>query len=370
MGDTEDEAGFLERRSVKLGQTRARYNAAWDKCKGFVKKEKLRYDKPNVDASAVEYGEHLFFEGESVQELQVRLAAILWKMPDLGRDAGKPLPRLRRGMQGWRNIVPGRSRHPLPWAAAALAVSEVAKMKQQRAAVGLWLGRECYMRPGELIKVLVGDLIPPPGGPGGAGVWGVHLHPWERGLPSKTGTYDSAVMLDLARHRVLFPHLQAIYHSMPRSEPLVNIPYPQLCRIFQLAVQKAGIPALHPVLYSLRHSVASGDSADGVRDIKGVKDRGRWAAEASVRRHRKPGLVNVELNKLPAGVRRLAHLHIPLKPRLCSDQYGVCEFSGSPHRGAKPRISARNRLHDAIRRLHAEDDAMRFGRVVAHVVHT
>ena len=48
-----------------------------------------------------------------------------------------------------------------------------------------------------------------------------------------------------------------------------------------------GVDQLHP--YQLRHGGASQDLCSGFRDHQGVKSRGRWVTDQSVRRYAKIG---------------------------------------------------------------------------------
>ncbi|CAK0897933.1 unnamed protein product, partial [Prorocentrum cordatum] len=59
-----------------------------------------------------------------------------------------------------------------------------------------------------------------------------------------------------------------------------------------------------PVLYQLRHGGASHEALAGFRDAAGLKQRGRWSSDASVRRCAKGGRVNQVLASLSAAMRR------------------------------------------------------------------
>jgi integrase len=307
--DADEDLKYTESRAVKA-PTRQRYNESWEETRAFAKEHGLSLQHNQLDDTMVEIVDALFFEGEGLSAGQFAMAAALWKNPSLGRGGKTTLPRTRRALKGWATIHPPRSRAPLPRAAAALMIAHIARVVSPRIALALWLGLECYLRPGELLLLRVCDIIPPAStsAKGGAGRWGVRLHPQELGRPSKTGVFDSTVMLDLERHSPIFPFLVQLRARAKPDELLVDRSYEDLVKVFHNAAKSTGVAILCPVLYSLRHSGASADSADLQRDLKSVKMRGRWAADVSLRRYRKPGLVNVELNRLPQALREKALL--------------------------------------------------------------
>jgi hypothetical protein len=302
--DTETENTFLESRALK-GQTRVRYEQTWEKFRAFAREANLSTKDRDLDDSCTEYMDEVFFTGAGVEEGQYLLAATLWKRPHLRRlQHGAGLPRVRRALRGWRSVHPPRSRAPLPRAAAALVAWKLVAAGRRRMALGVWLSLECYFRPGEMLSLEVRDLVPPVAGAAGGGQqWGIRLHPWERGAPSKTGEFDSVLMLDLQRHQDLFPLLSELKRTAQPEEKLVPEDYQTVVREVAKAVVAANVQVLRPVLYSLRHAGASGDAADSVRTVAGIKGRGRWSSDRSVQRYKKSGLINSELMKLDAQTR-------------------------------------------------------------------
>ena len=63
-----------------------------------------------------------------------------------------------------------------------------------------------------------------------------------------------------------------------------------------LCGKQLGLDGLH--LYRLRHGGATEDLCAKHRDFHGVKQRGRWLTDQSVRRYAKTGRVQLLLNKL------------------------------------------------------------------------
>ena len=71
---------------------------------------------------------------------------------------------------------------------------------------------------------------------------------------------------------------------------------------WRLKLEKLG----PPVLYQLRHGGASHEALTGFRPISGIKHRGRWLSDTSVRRYEKGGRVNQVLSEPPEKLRRHA----------------------------------------------------------------
>jgi hypothetical protein len=293
---------FLEGRAVKEG-TRRRYIAAFEKFRAWAARNHLVLGRSEemTDVALVDWVEELFFSGGGVEEAEVALASTLWKFPSLRRSGGVSLPRTRRGIAGWRNIHPPKSRKPLPRPVVALICAELAKAGHLRLAIGVWAGMEFYLRPGELLGIRMRDFVGPNPllGVGGQQL-SLLLHPEEGGVPSKTGQFDSSLLLDLARHQVLSERIQDLLNSRPAEELFVGEEYTSASRKFAAAAKKANVDVLSPVLYSLRHAGASGDMHDKLRLLDAVKKRGRWAADGSVRRYEKAGLISREFARLSA----------------------------------------------------------------------
>lgn len=290
------------------GTTRQRYSALLDPFLNWAAKERMPVkSEEQLDAAGVEWIEELFFRGESLDAGSGLMAALLWRYPWLRRKGGQSLPRVRRGLSGWRKIYPPQTRKPLPRISVALICSALVNAGYRRLAVGVWAAMEFYLRPGEMLSLKVGDFqAPDPTGGLGSRRWTLLLHPLDRGASSKVGAFDSSLSLDLARHSPLASILGDLLRSLGPEEPLVPQTYTEAAKAFSAACTASGTSVHRAVLYSLRHAGPSNDVNDGVRALPGVKARGRWMADASVIRYEKNALVAREIAKLSAATRARA----------------------------------------------------------------
>ena len=106
--------------------------------------------------------------------------------------------------------------------------------------------------------------------------------------------------------RTIMPGMINAHGHVNNLQGLDPVDYTEASRFFAAAAHTVGVALLKPVLYSMRHAGPSNDIADRLRQFRDVKKRGRWAADSSVRRYEKAGMLNQELNRLPAAVRARA----------------------------------------------------------------
>ena len=153
-------------------------------------------------------------------------------------------------------------------------------------------------------------------------MWTVTLHPEEDGIQSKTRESDCSLLVDNPD----FPYMPALLEllklrKIEGKKPLAS-PKPMkqtqadhksvTSRIFHLthrewsvqyaeAVQQLGLKMFGPpVLYQLRHGVASHEVASGRRGLPSLMKRGRWSTLHSVRRYEKGGRLAELLGRLTA----------------------------------------------------------------------
>ena len=92
------------------------------------------------------------------------------------------------------------------------------------------------------------------------------------------------------------------------GRPLFGLSYPQLAKQFKHAVRGARLEALSPAMYQLRRGGPSHDRFRNLRSLIDVKRRGRWAADASLRRYDAHARLLQQELKLSLAIRRGAHL--------------------------------------------------------------
>jgi len=252
------------------------------------------------------YMEVLFFDGELIHEGLRLIAAVDFLRDDVLKGASN-LPRVLSASKGWRRLSPSQSRLPVPWPVVCLMASIMMArgwVCEARRTVMMFI---LYVRPSEALRLQVGDIVPPQPslrGPSGR-KWSVVLNPFERGAASKTGEFDESLVLDNNEFAFFDAILQAATQGRPAGAPLFAGTYADWAARFATAGRLAQLEALGPpVLYQLRHGGASHELLSGARDVPGIKKRGRWVTDTSLRRYEKGGRVAQQMAKLPIPVRQ------------------------------------------------------------------
>ena len=154
-----------------------------------------------------------------------------------------------------------------------------------------------YFRPGELLSLQRGGLLPPTYA---TGSWTVLLFPQEQIRRSKTNQADDTVLMDGNR----CPWMKHVYKVLSTGNPLEKIfpwKYPFLARTFGVAAKRIGVPV---VPYQGRHSGASLDASRRLRPLLEVQKRGRWQTMKSVVRYEKGGRLAETWKTLSAAQKR------------------------------------------------------------------
>ena len=160
-----------------------------------------------------------------------------------------------------------------------------------------------FLRPSEAFAVRCMDLVAPRGS---VAYWTLVLHPFERGLPSKTGEFDETVMMKVeyfnfvveAAGRLLKAKAKSKFQALLRtSAAKVNTFLRNLVAQFELE------PVLHQVhRYRLRHGGASHMFASGLLTLQEVLRQGRWRSAKSLRRYEKGERQSQILDSLPSNL--------------------------------------------------------------------
>jgi len=181
-----------------------------------------------------------------------------------------------------------------------------------------------YLRPGELVCLRVRSLVPPLLAAGaGHRHWTLIMHEQEDEFSksSKTGVFDESLILDLDKYHFLAPALAKLVADRALAAPLIDLPPGRLSHVLASIGSWLGMSP-SSLLYQLRHSGPSIDFADQSRDLMGIKRRGRWRSDSSLRRYEKGAQITKQLRALPASVqsfvvRAAAALPGVLVGRLC-----------------------------------------------------
>lgn len=306
LGATTGGASYLETRAV-TDRTREEYVTRLKCFSEFAEQHGMSLSPvEKLDEALADRADYLYFEGFNAGTGGKLLGAMLNAAPEL---QGK-LPRFARALKAWRRLAPGRTRVGLPWPAAVLVSALLACWGLPLHAAYVLLTFSLYLRPSEALSLLVRDLLQPtPNVPS----WAVRLHPEERGAPSKTGSFDDGLPLDSPYLNWLGPVLLTLTFPFGRNSKMFAFDYQEIKEVFGAAMHSLQLG--DPSLYRLRHGGASHDRAANFRTIGDVKRRGRWVADASVRRYEKPTILHAEEGRLP---NRLARLAVPLERLLSS----------------------------------------------------
>jgi len=243
-----------------------------------------------------------FAEGEESFRGSYMIAAVAWKEPRYGKWGSDKLPLARQCLASWKTLSPGLTRLPFASGLVDGLAMQVHLIGGWRMAAEPILQRIFYLRPGEASRLRSRHLIPP--GPHGiltSPKWSIILHEAELGIPSKTAEYDESLVLDLARDQWFGSVLRRLKEETHRDDFI----FPAKSGVRAEAVKEAGRRlGVDAVPYRFRHSGASIDFSTGARPITGVRHRGRWRSEASVRRYEKGGRITQSWDALSPAVQQ------------------------------------------------------------------
>ena len=288
---------------------RVQYRSALTASTTWCAAMSLDWSSPeSLDELLVFRSDRAYLLGQKVNCGTMLLAALQHFLPASDPRLPGPLGRFRRSLQGWNKLSPMRQRLPFPWVALMAVIGVLLEEKDVLAALYLFIAFITYLRPGEIARLRVNQLVPPALhlGPGAA-TWGVLLSPASLGVPGKTGHYDESVVLD--NHSWLHPFLLMMVANRPPTDLLFPLEPGWIRARFSEVCVRLGLGPLQPCLYGLRHGGASYDLLMRHRSVAEVKKRGRWASDQSLRRYGKESRVMQEANKLPKAT-LLFGLHI------------------------------------------------------------
>ena len=170
-------------------------------------------------------------------------------------------------------------------------------------AIALLLAFHAYLRPIDLFRLRVWQLVPPIARSKSARRWTLLLHPREHNAASKTGIFDESLILcDVPLYAKLAPLLGRLVHGRQPDDPLVQMPCQKVLQLVQRAAKAVGVGQLSPVLHSLRHGGPSTDLAMRAWPLEEAQRRGRWRTLRSVARYERGGRVAEQLQRLRPAV--------------------------------------------------------------------
>ena len=266
----------------------------------------------DCDQALTQYSNHLYAEGELTAEGEKLRAAWEASFPEFSRHGNQKLPRLRRALRGWARLAPTRPRYPVPEEAVDVITLKLLQRGRRDQALWVQIALSTYLRPGEMMGLKVGDLIPPMnGGPQEARSWSLFIAPFERETLTKTRGFDEAITLGDPRAPWLGRALEKLQQKRrtelrrrrlrPQEideEPMWPFAYQCLREHLLEAVRSLNLMWLIDSPYAFRHAGASRDVLMKLREMNGVQRRGRWAALSSLKHYEKHGRVQWLMHKL------------------------------------------------------------------------
>ena len=285
-------------RSDQLGATRGVTPSGAGLCQEDQRFEDLRppaqagsSTHPEVDEACCMFLNCIFEQGVDLHEGTKLWAAVADAFPDFGQK--DKLPRTRRALQGWHKVDPQRTRPPIPWQLVAAISMKMLARQRVHSSLAVLTMFSAYLRPSECLFLQKSDLMKPMPG---HKHYSLHLHPSARQEVSKVGLSDESILLD----SVTLPWLGLALDRLDSPDQyLFNLHYSSLAHHWKQALVDLGLQAGHCVLYQLRHAGPSHDRLHHLRSALEVKQRGRWAADSSVRRYEAHGRVSQEFYLLP-----------------------------------------------------------------------
>ena len=252
----------------------------------------LRYELPlyteaDLDQALCEFVDQLLLDGEDVSFGQKLQAAVEFERPEFSRDG-------RLSLAGHERVETFGS------TADTTAHVGILEVSHQRSLLASWLQGEAlyneatfstYARPGEMLRVYAEDVVAPNRD---FNFPVIVLGPLERGVASKVGIYDEALILDDVRApwlgKLLIEQSKQQVKALGEDTPLWNFKAADYLKKWKDAVEKLG----------------SRDHLLKLRMIPAIQRRGRWACDASARIYDKPGRLQQAINQYSSAWQRLA----------------------------------------------------------------
>ena len=261
----------------------------------------------------------LYDREESQAKASRVLAALLWAQPVIRGPIKRAFPLAAQTVAGWRRLHPGESKPPIPWLLAVSLAVWMAETGEPRAALLLVLCFLTYCRPSEGLLLTWGQVLEPMAdAPGVLGCVTIVLNPQALGQPSKTGLFDTNVVLDLPSHLEFALCLVALKRGRSPAERVCPLSYPQLLRLMHHGAAALRSKALRPTPHGLRHGGASHDRACGYRGLLEIQARGAWKAASSMMRYEKHSRIVQQLEALGPSVLRDLRSREARWPAVCA----------------------------------------------------
>ena len=278
----------LELKSVS-NEIQNQYAGYYHRLEVFSRENGLSWPLKIEEADKVlaDYMDVLFLDKKAPAEGEKTLAALEFFQIELKMC----LPRSRRALRGWRKCMPAQSRLPIPKTLMYGMSMLMLHRGKRDMALMVMAAFDLYLRQGEGLSLVARNIVAPiPVAGSQFRVVTVIVRDFDSGVPDKVGVYDTSLRMDNPKTAWVGEFLLKKAKEVNSKDDLIFSFNMEEYRKEFIAVGKLlGVDQLHP--YQLRHGGASQDLCSGFRDHQGVKGRGRWVTDQSVRRYAKIGRV-------------------------------------------------------------------------------
>ena len=281
----------------------------------------------------------MFTDGDDHSAGQVLDAAWQATCPLAGRG-GASLPRTSQALPAWSRLGLEVTRPPVPWLVAA-AVAQV-----------MVPCFTCCLRPPGGQNLQVADVVKPPY-PTSAFV-ALNRHPKEMGQSSRTMATNKDLLIDHPRGLVTGDAL-LLASKLAAAQRVCPFTMDEFAARFRATHLHLGMEKTS-VLYQMRHGGPSEAGRDRLTTPRGVRHRGRWTADASMKRYEAASRSQRKEGHLPRAVMtavlaavnaRPSALTASLSRRLASKGGAGSASRSSPAAGAS-RSSSRKEAFSSI----------------------
>lgn len=300
--------------SFNLSVTAMRdYASRWADFLDFVEEKNIAVSNDGeLDMALAAKVEDLWMKHEYCGESEKLRAALEAFFPEYGRFGDKRLPHFRRSLQGHQKRKPYGRRWPLPEPALDLISEYLLNHQDKECALRAQLIFSTICRPGEVARLCIGDLICPVAGATlEMARYTIFLSPFERGVPTKTRSFDEAIVLDDTRAEWLGPAMakhvlnrkrqlksRGITGEDAEKKPMWTLDQREFSQRFLATVDALHLDWLIKTTYELRHGGASRDILMRLRTPSQVARRGRWSDLKGMKHYERHGRVQWILNKM------------------------------------------------------------------------
>lgn len=242
-----------------------------------------------LDDLLLDYIHELYEEGAGKTSASMTLYGILMLVPNL---KGK-VPKSTQAVKGWHKQVPGRTYPPLTWELAVTIATQLSRAGAFRAAVGVVLAFDCFLRISELCNLLREDVADSSDGRIGSEHVGMIL----RLRTTKTGKNQWVTVLDPSVKQLL----RMLLRDTKKGQPLFPYTTAQFRRYFKASCADLTLSSLY-VPHSLRHGGATRYRHVLHWTVEDILERGRWASTKSARRYIQSGVALLLAMEVPSGI--------------------------------------------------------------------